>query len=87
MPPRDRPIPNTAGFSGFWKSTELVNCSMNRLSTKRLYVLVALKDDENVPVIMPSKNFTLKPSTVSLKPSILPFNSVKRVSLLLGLPT
>jgi len=60
---------------------------MNRLSTNRRYVLVALKEEEKVPVTMPSRNFTLKPRVVSLKPSILPFNSVKRVSLLLGLPT
>jgi hypothetical protein len=38
-------------------------------------------------VTMPSMKRTRKPAVVSLKPSMLPFNSVNKVSRLLGLPT
>ncbi len=51
------------------------------------YTLVALKDEENVPVTTPSMNLTLNPNKVSLNPSRLPFNSENKVKRLLGLPT
>jgi len=49
-------------------------------------MLVAFIEDDIDPVTIPSKNFTLKPNRVSLKPSVLPFNSENNVNLLLGLP-
>lgn len=87
IPPIDRETPNCAGFSGFWKSIYDENWSINIFSTYLLYTLEALNDEVIVPVIIPSRNLTLNPRAVSLKPSRLPFNSVNKVNLLLGLPT
>ena len=86
MPPRDKETPNTAGFSGFWKSIELENCSASMPSMKCLYTELALKPEVIVPVNMPSKNFTRNPAAVSLKPSPLPLRSVNRERRLLGRP-
>ena len=83
--PIERETPNYAGFSGLLKSIELENVRAKKFSIICLYQLVAFADDENVPVTMPSKNFTLNPNNVSLNPpSNDPFNSENNVNLLLG---
>ncbi len=87
MPPRESDTPNTAGFSGLKKSSWLLNWSWKMFSTKCLYMLVALHEVEKVPVSMPSMKRTLKPNTVSLKPSVEPLSSVKSVRRLLGRAT
>lgn len=86
MPPSWSETPKTAGFSGFLKSIWLLNCNIRMFSMECLYVLVALQDEENVPVSIPSLNLTLNPKRVSLNPSMLPLSSVNKLNLLLGLP-
>ncbi len=67
--PSERETPKVTGLSGFWKSNWVMNCNYRKFSMYLLYVLVALNEEERVPVTIPSMNLALKPRTVSLKPS------------------